>query len=67
MPRPEITIHHATVDRICAYCDFYTFQAREPEDTEQGWAFCKKHQKWFTCQNAEGHLPAGMRTCGEWL
>lgn len=51
-------------DKTCAYCDHYTFKAREEGDTDYGWAFCLKHGKWFKDQQAG--TPAGKRTCPGW-
>lgn len=49
------------LDRICAYCAYYTFKDRiEPG----GWAYCRKWQKWFPDQKTG--KPAGERSCKNW-
>ncbi len=52
------------VDKICAYCNHFTFLARKPKDREYGQAFCRKHEKWFPDQ--KDGTPAGKRTCQYW-
>jgi hypothetical protein len=49
---------------ICVYCNHYTFRERQESDKERGWAFCKKHGKWFPDQITG--IPAGKRTCSKW-
>jgi len=51
-------------EKICAYCDHYTFRVRQDGDKERGWAFCKMHGKWFTRQDTG--IPAGKRICLKW-
>jgi len=74
MPRPEIHLHEAARDRICAECKHFAFQRREPVDKAQGWAFCLKSGKWFGRQGAIIDLEKntltfdspGKRTCESW-
>ena len=61
------------LDRICAYCHWYTFQDREPGDTRKGLAYCGFRKAWFWYQLGEAdekgeiHKPAGERSCGNWI
>lgn len=62
------------MERICAFCEFYTFRDREPGDTRRGLAFCRHFGKHFLFQlsepdkNGEIHKPAGERgaDCNHW-
>jgi hypothetical protein len=48
----------------CHECRSYCFRARDPEDKEYGWAFCKFHKCYFP--NQQNGMPAGVRSCKNW-
>lgn len=52
-------------EKICATCAHYTFQFREPEDREQGWAYCRYFKRHHPRQTID-EKSAGMRTCSNW-
>uniref|UniRef100_A0A6M3L7R1 Uncharacterized protein n=1 Tax=viral metagenome TaxID=1070528 RepID=A0A6M3L7R1_9ZZZZ len=51
------------LDRICAYCKYYTFVHRSEPG---GAAYCKFYKKWFPEQQNPNNERPGVRTCDNW-